>query len=86
MHTLVDKFNKQDTNFLKGIAIILLLFHHLFYEHPEIGSIKYRGLSLVFISALAAKVCVSIFLILSGYGLNETVRGKAIGLKKFYLS
>lgn len=54
--------NLHQTKSIKGIAVLLLLWHHLYYTHPEYGH-------LVFQSAITSKVCVHLFLILSGYGL-----------------
>ena len=59
------KFNLtlQDTAVLKGIAICAMLLHHLFYENPEYGHIIWHF-------ALLGKVCVALFLFLSGFGLT----------------
>ncbi len=70
-------FNIDSTNACKGVALVLLLWHHLFYKHPEFGFITVEF-------ALLSKVCVAIFLILSGYGLSESVKSKNIGLFAFY--
>ncbi len=59
------ELSKDDTLKAKGIAAVLLLWHHLFYTHPEMPYIVYR-------SACWAKVCVHLFLFLSGYGLFYT--------------
>lgn len=40
-----------------------MLLHHLFYENPEYGHFFWH-------LALLGKVCVAIFLLLSGYGLT----------------
>lgn len=53
----------HDTSILKGIAICAMLLHHLFYENPEYGRFVWH-------LALLGKVCVAIFLLLSGYGLT----------------
>lgn len=67
-------FDKRQTNIAKGIAILLLLWHHLFFDTPE----RYDKFVSVFIHenvpiecsvAPLFKVCVAIFLLLSGYGL-----------------
>ncbi len=71
------KFDINATNASKGIALMLILWHHLFYQHPEYGFI-------VFFTAKLAKVCVGIFVILSGYGLSESVKNKNIDLFAFY--
>ena len=70
-------FNKNSTDACKGLALILLLWHHLFYMNPEFGFITYKF-------ALLSKVCVAIFVILSGYGFSESVKHKNIGLFSFY--
>lgn len=53
----------HDTAILKGIAICAMLVHHLFYENPEYGAVVWH-------CALLGKVCVAIFLFLSGFGLT----------------
>lgn len=70
-------FDKNSTNACKGMALILLLWHHLFYPHPEYGFIVWK-------TGLLAKVCVAIFVILSGYGFSESIRNKNVGLFEFY--
>lgn len=70
-------FSLNSTNSCKGVALILLLWHHLFYSHPEFGFITYK-------IALGSKVCVAIFVILSGYGFSESIKLKKIELFTFY--
>lgn len=70
-------FDVNSTNACKGVALMLLLWHHLFYQHPEFGFVVYQTSQL-------AKVCVAIFLILSGYGFSESVKLKDVGLLQFY--
>lgn len=53
---------KNDTMVLKGIAICLMLFHHQF-----LTAVGYGGLTHSF--AEVSKLCVSVFLFVSGYGL-----------------
>jgi membrane-bound acyltransferase YfiQ involved in biofilm formation len=72
-----ESFSLNTTNCAKGIALLLLLWHHLFYEHPE-------NHYLVYYTASLAKVCVAIFLILSGYGLSHSIQRKPMGLWAFY--
>jgi peptidoglycan/LPS O-acetylase OafA/YrhL len=57
------RLSLNDSLLLKGIAICLMLWHHLFYQNPEYGA-------LVFQTAQFAKVCVSLFLFVSAYGLT----------------
>ena len=87
--------SKQDTLVLKGIAICAMLCHHL-YTCPDYigdGIIPYTGF-LAWIGVLG-KVCVSIFLFCSGYGLaanytpvsfKEDLKFFSHRLIKFYLN
>lgn len=63
MNKIDYRISLNETNAIKGIAIIAMLVHHLFYEHPEYGESTYQ-------LALIGKVCVAMFLFLSGYGLS----------------
>lgn len=58
--------SKQDTNVMKGIAIIAMLCHHVYTCQPEWVE-AYPSL-LTTIGGLG-KVCVAMFLFCSGYGL-----------------
>lgn len=61
-------FSKRDTNVIKGAAVILLLCHHLYMGIlPAPMSLFGNFPPLVF--ATLSKVCVAIFIMLSGYGL-----------------
>ena len=67
----MDMFTKKDTSVVKGIAVLMLLCHHLgmgILEPP----LDWRNDSLYTIVATLSKVCVAIFILLSGYGLNES--------------
>jgi hypothetical protein len=70
-------FDVTATDACKGVALLFLLWHHLFNPYPEYGF-------YIFLTSQLAKVCVSIFLILSGYGLSESIKNKKIGLFAFY--
>ena len=74
---ILEKFDVSITNASKGMALMLILWHHLFYEKPESGFI-------VFQTALLAKVCVGIYVVLSGYGLAESIKKKGLELGSFY--
>lgn len=53
--------SKTDTSVLKGIAILAMLVHHLYMRTDNswlLGQMQEVG-----------KVCVSLFILLSGYGL-----------------
>lgn len=61
-----------ESNALKGIALLLLLCHHLFYiQNGNYDDIYIGGYStgIVQLFGLFCKVCVPIFVFLSGYGL-----------------
>ena len=61
----IFKLTAEDSKVAKGGAVLLLLWHHLFYMHPEYGW-------FVHWTACYAKICVAMFLILSGYGLANS--------------
>lgn len=60
--------SRKITSVLKGLAICAMLFHHLYYSSPE-GVERYSG--FLFWLGDLGKVCVSIFLFCSGYGLTS---------------
>jgi len=74
---LSNKFDSQSTNSVKGVALLLLLWHHLFFEHPEFGY-------WIYVTGILAKVCVATFVFLSGYGFTQSMKLKPVGLKAFY--
>lgn len=70
-------FSKQVTDSAKGLALILLLWHHLFFDITSFGDfVQFTG--------KLAKVCVAIFLFLSGYGFFETVKVKEQSVFRFW--
>ena len=66
-------FTLDDSLKIKGIAIMLMIFHHLFrlVEFSEGFNISFSPLSIGRTAQLATffKICVPIFVFLSGYGL-----------------
>lgn len=58
------ELSKADTTAIKGIAILLMLWHHLFLSTAEYGAWanSFAGM---------AKLCVTLFLFVSGYGLTK---------------
>ncbi len=78
----------KDTAVLKGLALLLLLIHHLFYINDGLyhdivignrGIIEHIGKS--------SKLCVAIFVFLSGYGLMVSAAYKnELNVCKFYLT
>ncbi|WP_145534968.1 acyltransferase family protein, partial [Yersinia thracica] len=68
---------KNESNYIKGIAIILMLTHHLFafpdrvpYDANIINSLPFIGASVDNYLANFGKICVAIFLFMSGYGYS----------------
>lgn len=66
-------FSREDSLRLKGVAIVMLVFHHCFYSAKN-----YEGFDIDFLAlgeartiniALFCKTCVSIFAFITGYGL-----------------
>ena len=68
------KFDKRQTNIAKGMALLLLLWHHVFYKSEEyyglfrtVGTID--GVPFESCVARYFKVCVAIFFFLSSFGM-----------------
>lgn len=70
-----NEFTKTDTKIAKAIAIILMLGHHLF-AFPNriqegvvyISMFSYQGQQIEYFVGKFGKICVCIFMFLSGYG------------------
>lgn len=67
-------FDKRQTNIAKGVAVLLLLWHHLFYNDPKnygkfISVLNINNVPIECLIAILCKICVAIFVFLSGYGL-----------------
>ncbi len=78
----------SESNVLKGLALLFLLIHHLFYiRNGKFDDIEIsNGKGIVNMIGLACKVCVPMFVFLSGYGLTAVAeRAEKINLKKFYI-
>lgn len=71
-----NKFDLRQTNIAKGIAIMMLLWHHLFYNEPG-GNALYKPMFYIntfpveTVLSFYLKLCVAVFLFLSGYGLYK---------------
>jgi hypothetical protein len=78
-----NNFSKNHTQIAKGVAICMMLYHHLFVI-PERISCDYTSLlNMVFpdtqhILAVFCKLCVCAYVFLSGYGLFFSLKGKTI--------
>ena len=79
------KLTLQDTNILKGVAIILMIIHHLDAgSYDDICLIHNHGLISDF--SKVSKVCVAIYVFLSGYGLMAQTqkKGSLSSISGFY--
>lgn len=70
-------FDKRQTNIAKGVAVLMLLWHHLFFNNEEnykkfISIIPGTNVPIECYISDFCKVCVAIFLLLSGYGLYKS--------------
>lgn len=70
-------FDKRQTNIAKGIAVLLLLWHHLFFNLKDnyglfVPAFIFKGVPIECFIADFCKVCVAVFLVLSGYGLYKS--------------
>ncbi len=74
LSTAKPMLSKDDTTALKGLALLMLLIHHLFYiQNGRFDDIAiYGNISLVNMTGQICKVCVALFVFLSGYGLAAT--------------
>jgi hypothetical protein len=66
-------FSKEDTNRIKGAAILMLLFYHLFYYEPMFDAfpVDFQPFTLaqVMYSSRIWNICVSIFLFLTVFAM-----------------
>lgn len=64
---IMTGISKNDSLKIKGFAVLLLLCHHLFLFMPQNNVIEFHPYIIYF--GKLSKICVHIFLIVSGYGL-----------------
>ncbi len=76
----------NDTQVLKGVALLLLLCHHCLYEGKDYVDIWFHGKPLFQTFGIFSKLCVAIFVFLSGYGLTASTmkKGGLGGVFAFY--
>ena len=80
METLSAGYTKRDTNIAKAAAVILLMIHHLYMGvAPAPIDILHEYLPLTV--ATLSKVCVAIFVVLSGYGLAVSFSKRGGGVR-----
>ncbi len=77
--------SKRDSNIVKGIAILMMYLHHLFYsssytKYPINWGIL--GQDAITVTAGFCKACVACFVFVSAYGLTKQYKKKEIFAKK----
>lgn len=75
-------FDKYQSTALKGIAILMMLMHHNFrkidlFENYDVSFFPFSGDFIVSVS-LFFKICVSLFVFISGYGLYLSYNDKTV--------
>lgn len=76
------QFDGEVSQIVKGIAIIIMVFHHLFgnlewiVEGNNFFSLSIGTQSLEYFFAVPGKICISIYAFLSGYGLYASYQHK----------
>lgn len=93
-------FTKEHTEIVKGMAIILMLIHHLF-AFPDrinvegyISIMQLKGINIEVIAGQFGKICIGMYLFLSGYGMYYALsnngeikfRDSCNRLKKLYIN
>lgn len=80
-----ESFTKDCSNIAKGVAIILLLIHHLFREEKDVVEM---GVKTFFLSrerlielAGFGKITVAIFVIITAYGISKAIYSKESDIK-----
>lgn len=83
--------NKSNSLVLKGIGILLMLWHHLFFSaessdlywdyHIYVGS---HNFGIVNQLGIYCKLCVALFVFVSGYGLEVTYKSRELDVLAFY--
>ena len=93
-------FTVSDTNAIKGLAIVMMFYHHLFAFPERLAEgIEYTalfeimGVSSAYALGAVSKICVTVFVFLGGYGTYisckkaENLTGTALNrCRKMYLS
>lgn len=73
-----NDFTKQDTLALKGIAILMMVFHHCYrttniFKGYDVDFSPFSQ-DMVVTAAYFMKICVAIFVFITGYGLTVSIR------------
>lgn len=80
-----NAFSAMDSMALKGVAIIIMMFHHCFLnpERYEGYTVDFSPLGETFVGEISYifKICVSLFAFVSGYGLYSSAKNKCNDMK-----
>ena len=80
-----ERMTKDQTNICKGIAIIMMYIHHLFslWESFGVYDVIFAPFSDGFVVLVArlCKVCVAIFVFMTGYGYTKAYKSRQEGYK-----
>ncbi|MBD5549684.1 MAG: acyltransferase [Lachnospiraceae bacterium] len=72
--------NKRDSNTIKGVSILCMIFYHLFSDEEFISEYMLTGLivseEVTHIIASACHITVCLFVFISGYGFTKKMRNK----------
>lgn len=75
-----ESFSKRDSMCMKGIAILLMMFHHCYRSKDRFENyvVDFRPFDLEFVVDISDyfKICVSIFVFITGYGLYLSARNR----------
>ena len=76
------KFSKDDTLCMKGIAILILFFHHNYlgpdrWLNSPISFYPFSQSQIMYIAKFL-KICVGMFVFLTGYGMLASVKTKSL--------
>lgn len=71
-------FSKDDTLLLKGVAIIMMMYHHCFLDEERFAGHEIIpapiSLRLLMDTSNFCKLCVAIFVFLSAYGMTVSIK------------
>ena len=80
--TAIDAFTREDTRVIKGVAVVLMLIHHLWAFPDRLPvemqlhcfGVMVNDTELMYAIGGFGKICVAIFMFLGGYGLWKKTR------------
>lgn len=83
------KFTKNHTLIIKGMAILILCWHHLYWHGVNLPINIFETENVNLLSDVLVeitKVCVALFTMLSGYGINTSYNQKKENYATFTIS